>query len=368
MEILTQAPPPPPVTEQKWRGWIQFLLALSLTFLFFYMMAPLVVPILLGAVCAIICYPIFEKCRSKLPQGVSAMVVTLGLAIGILAPIVFLLYDGTYRLIRVISEFKFITPGQSMHSFTEFPFIKKLITSASRFVPIDSDWINNQSRDMIQTGAEKASVIIGNFLSSMPSFFMAMTIVIISTFFFLADGAKFLKFLGSISPLKVEKSRELYTAFERSCRGVVLGLFASSFAQAVLMTIFFLITGLPNAVLIGLVTIIAGMVPLVGSAPLWIVAVLYHASHQAWGNMAVMLAGGVVISTIDNFIRPWIMKGQSEMHPLLALVSVFGAINLFGPMGIFLGPVIAAVFVSFLKILSSEIRRENKPAEIQTFP
>lgn len=72
----------------------------------------------------------------------------------------------------------------------------------------------------------------------------------------------------------------------------------------------------------------------------------------------VMLAGGLTISTSDNIVRPLVMKEHSEMHPLLALVSVFGAVNLFGATGIFLGPVIAAVFVSFLRIVSLEIRRE----------
>jgi predicted PurR-regulated permease PerM len=72
-----------------------------------------------------------------------------------------------------------------------------------------------------------------------------------------------------------------------------------------------------------------------------------------------MLCGGVLVATSDNVVRPWILKGHSEMHPLLALVSVFGAVNLVGATGIFLGPVIAAVFVSFLKMLALEIRRES---------
>lgn len=359
MDITPQAIPPTTPPEQRWRGWFQLLLGVSLTFLFFYMMAPLMIPILLGAVCAILCYPVFNWVSQKLPRGFSAFLVTSGLTLGILLPIIFLLYSGVYRLIGVISKLKFIKGGQTVEDFAEQPFIKKIIVSVSKYIPLDRDWLNNQALEMLQTVLEKVSAGIANFLGSMPSFLMALVIVIISTFFFLSDGAKFLRFLASLSPIKQERSWELYSAFERSCRGVVLGLFASSFVQALLMAFFFIITGLPNAVLVGLITIIGGMVPLVGSAPIWIGAVIYHASEQAWGHMVVMLIGGVLISTVDNFIRPWIMKGHAEMHPLLALVSVFGAINLFGPSGIFLGPVIAAVFVSFLKILSLEIRREN---------
>jgi predicted PurR-regulated permease PerM len=67
-----------------------------------------------------------------------------------------------------------------------------------------------------------------------------------------------------------------------------------------------------------------------------------------------MTVAAVFISTSDNFIRPWVMKGQSEMHPMLALVSAFGAVQLLGATGIFLGPIIAAVFVSFLNILAQK--------------
>lgn len=350
---------PPAVPAQRWRGSIQLLLGLGLTGLFFYMMAPLMMAILLGAVCAILCYPIYTWFNKKLPETVSAFLVTMGLTAGILIPVVFLLYSGTYRLIGVISHLKIIKSGQTVEDLAEQPLIKKVIGSITRLVPLDREWINSQALDMLQTVVEKTSIAIANFLGSMPSFFMALVIVIISTYFFLSDGAKFLRFLASLSPIKMERSVELYNSFEKSCRGVVIGLFTSSFVQAILMAFAFLITGLPNAVLIGLFTIVAGMVPLVGSAPIWIGAVIYLASMQSWLQVGIMVGCGVIISTVDNFIRPWIMKGQAEMHPLLALVSVFGAINLFGPMGIFLGPVIAAVFVSFLKILALEIRRER---------
>jgi predicted PurR-regulated permease PerM len=159
--------------------------------------------------------------------------------------------------------------------------------------------------------------------------------------------------------MKLDRTVELYGAIERSCRGVVLGLFMSGVVQGVLMAILFIFTDLPDPIFIFFITVVAGMVPIVGSAPIWIGALVYHAFYDHWGFASVMLVGGLLVSTSDNIVRPLVMKGQAEMHPLLALVSVFGAVHLFGPTGIFLGPVIAAVFVSFLKILSLEMRRES---------
>lgn len=125
------------------------------------------------------------------------------------------------------------------------------------------------------------------------------------------------------------------------------------------MLIFALITGLKNAPLLGMLTIVFGMVPIVGSSPVWIGATIYLFAKGSTGFGIVMLVGGLIIATSDNIVRPIILRGHSQMHPLLGLVSVFGAVNLLGAPGIFLGPIIAAVFVSFLKILALENQRDH---------
>jgi predicted PurR-regulated permease PerM len=91
-------------------------------------------------------------------------------------------------------------------------------------------------------------------------------------------------------------------------------------------------------------------VPVVGTVPVSAGASLYlfFNGHIGWG--IVMSVGAILATISDNIVRPWVLKGASQLHPMLALISAFGAIQLLGPTGIFLGPVIAAVFVAFLKI------------------
>jgi predicted PurR-regulated permease PerM len=345
----------------QWKGWIQLALGLTLSVLFFYMMAPFMVALLLGAVTAIICYPPYADLRKYLPAKLSALLVTVGMALGILLPFIFILYSGSYRLLNLISQIKLPRPGQPLDTLLAHPTVNRLLGALSRFVPVDQEWIRSQALSVLEQVIEKLSKLVAGFLSGMPGLMLAFFVVILSAYFFLVDGAKFLRFLSSLSPLRAERSVELYAAFESSCRGVVLALFASALVQGALMAFLFLVTGLPDPMFIAVITILMGMVPVVGSAPIWIGATLYLFLNGAPVRGVVMLLGGVAVSTSDNVVRPWILKGHSEMHPLLALVSVFGAVSLFGATGIFLGPVIAAVFVSFLKILALEIRRENLP-------
>lgn len=345
-------------TTPHWRGLMQLMLGVGLTILFFYMMAPFLLPFIVGAVCAILCYPLYSQLKKFLPKHPAAFLTTILLSGGIVAPIVYLLYSGTYRIIAVLKTLRIVRDGQTVEQLAEHPLVHKAVAFISRWISVDTDWMQTQALDLLQTIVERVSVIVGVFVAGMPGLFIAVFIVILSTYFFLTDGAKFLRFLASLSPMKLERSVDLYGAFERSCRGVVLGLFVSGIVQGLLMAILFAVTGLPDPIFIFLATVVAGMIPIVGSAPIWILATAYHFAHNHMVFGVIMLLGGIAVSTSDNIVRPLVMKGQAEMHPLLALVSVFGAINLFGPTGIFMGPVIAAVFVSFLRILSIELRRE----------
>jgi predicted PurR-regulated permease PerM len=244
-------------------------------------------------------------------------------------------------------------------AFIDFPVFKKLIMTVSRFTPIDRDWLRAQSLDVLQSIFENLSRIIGSFLASVPGLALNNFVVILSIYFFLIDGPRFLRFLSTLSPLDPNRSQDMFMTFQNSCRGVVLGLFASAVAQGACIFIFFLLTGIPNAHLFGLGGVLMGMVPVVGTAPITIGAVIYLFGIGEPGRAIFMIFGSAFVGVADNVIRSAIMKGQSEMHPLLALVSVFGATNLMGPPGIFLGPIVAAIFVSFLRILSLELRREG---------
>lgn len=346
-------------TTPRWRGILQLLLGVGLTILFFYMMAPFLLPFMLGGICAILCYPLYTHLRVFFKNHLAAFFTTLFLSIGVLAPIIYLLYSGTYRVIALLKTLKIVRNGQTVEELAEHPVIRKGVAFLSKWISIDREWIQTQALDLLQSIVEKVSVIVGAFLGGMPGLFVAVFIVTLSTYFFLVDGAKFLRFLASLSPMKLDRSVEIYGSFERTCRGVVLGLFVSGVVQGLLMAILFVVTGLPDPIFIFLTTIVAGMVPIVGSGPIWIIAVVYHVFHNNMTFAIIMFIGGLAVSTSDNIVRPLVMKGHAEMHPLLALVSVFGAINLFGPTGIFLGPVIAAVFISFLRILSIELRRES---------
>ncbi len=341
--------------SSSWRAWLQLLLGLGLSVLFFFMMAPFMVALLLGGVLAIICYPAFLYLAKKVPTWLSALSVTVAVAVGILLPLGFVALSGAYELLGMLTRWRVLRDG-GIEGFAYSPWISGLLTAVGKLIPINREWLHAQALTSLHDIVEYVSRVTGSFLAQIPSLILAVMVVAISFYFFLVDGAKFMRFLGGLSPLPSERSLEIYETFQRSCRGVVLSLLGSAFVQGILILTMFLILGLPEAFLAGVMGMILGMVPVVGTAPLTLGTLIYLLAQGHYGSAVVAMVFVIVIGFSDNVVRPWILKGQAEMHPLLALVSTFGAVNLLGATGIFLGPIIAAVFVSFLKILAGEIR------------
>lgn len=348
--------------ETQWSGFIKAILGLALAALFFYMMNPFLVPIILGAIIAIICFPLQKLGTRVLPKPISSLVITLGVVLGVLLPFSLVIYSTIHKTLGLISKVKLPEQTGGISGILDHPGLKGLVTFVERFAPIDEAWMQEQLTSAVHSILEKVSSWLAASLAGVPSFVLGFIIVILSLYFFLLDGSSFLRFLSEVSPLKDERSRRLYDTFQNSCRGVVFGLLASGGTQGVLTMIFFAITGLPDPALWGFIAGMLSLVPLFGSTPVSIGAVIYLFINARPGMGIVMIVGLSIIGLSDNVVRSMILKGSSEMHPLLALVSVFGAIQLFGATGIFLGPIIAAVFVTFVKMTIPQAKQDVNSA------
>lgn len=339
----------------RWRIIGQAVLGLGITFLFFYTMAPFMITLVIGAVIAILCEPLYRRLRKYLPRPLAGGILTAGVTLLILTPLTFVSISVAYRLAEILSKIKVPRLGD-LSNLSEHPAVVRLIHQIPSWVPINREWLQEQSLAIMQRVLEKISELLGAFLGGLPGLLLGFGVVIVATYFLIVDGQRFAKFLGSISPLPPDKSQELFDAFASSCRGVVLAMFASSFVQGTLIAIFFTVTGISHPILWGSIGVILGMVPVIGVAPITLGGILFHFLSGNIVGGVVLLVGAVIIGFSDNVVRPWVLKGHGEMHPLLGLVSAFGAVSVLGPTGIILGPIIAAVFVAFLEILSADLR------------
>ena len=160
-----------------------------------------------------------------------------------------------------------------------------------------------------------------------------------------------------VSPLEEHYVRELVSEFDRACRAIVSATLLSAVAQGLLAGIGFYVAGLRSSVaLLMLLTMVLALVPFAGAAAVWIPVCLYLYFYQGQLTAAIGLAlyGGIIVSQSDNVIKPYVLHGQSNLHPLLALLSVLGGLQALGPIGILVGPMV----VVFLQVLLRLVQRE----------
>jgi len=106
----------------------------------------------------------------------------------------------------------------------------------------------------------------------------------------------------------------------------------------------------PSAFLAAAATFILAWIPLVGCSPVWLAGAIYLYAQDALLKAILLVVCGLMAGLVDNFVRPLILQGRSKMHPLVSLVAIFGGMEMFGIIGIFLGPILAAVLIALLQI------------------
>ncbi len=192
-------------------------------------------------------------------------------------------------------------------------------------------------------------------------FLIGLGVMIISLYYFLADGPGMIQTVMRLSPLDDKYERQLVEQFDDMTRAVVVATLLSAFVQGLLAGIGFYFADLPSVFLLTALAMLFAMIPFVGTTLVWVPACLWLHFYQVDGQgrtvAAVLLAiyCAAVVSMADNVIKPIILHGRANLHPLLALLSVLGGVQALGPIGIFVGPMVVAFLQTLLNMLHSEL-------------
>jgi predicted PurR-regulated permease PerM len=174
-------------------------------------------------------------------------------------------------------------------------------------------------------------------------------------FFFYRDGESLTRMLrNGLSKLAGGLGDALLTTIHHTAVGVVHGIFGTAIAQSIVAIIGFLIAGIPGAFLLGAATFFLSMIP-VGPAVVWGGATAWLLYQGSYGWAIFMVLWGVlVISSIDSFVKPYLISRSSSLPLLLITLGVFGGIVAFGFIGIFIGPPILAVGLTLVRLWTTD--------------
>lgn len=222
--------------------------------------------------------------------------------------------------------------------------------------------IDFSTRAIVRESASWITDNLGSFFAGIAKGTLDIFLMIIGLFFFFRDGERIKESVIRWSPLDDAYDKSILGKMGIAINSVVKGSLFIAVIQGFLTGIGFWIFGVPSPVLWGFIATLASLIPSVGTAIVWIPGVLFLFFAEEKTGMAIGLAlwGGLLVGLIDNFLRPILIERGVKIHPFLILLSVFGGISLFGPIGFLVGPVILsfvfALFEVYPKIIQTEVR------------
>ncbi|HEX6189643.1 MAG TPA: AI-2E family transporter, partial [Pyrinomonadaceae bacterium] len=176
--------------------------------------------------------------------------------------------------------------------------------------------------------------------------------VIFTMYYLFRDGDLIVKALPEFLPLKKEQSKQIFERTGQVISASIYGVVFIAMLQGVLGGLAFWVLGLPSPVLWGVVMAFVCMIPVAGSFLVWLPASIYLALTGHWTRATLLTIWGIlIISTIDNFIRPKLIGGRTRLHELFVFFAVLGGLRVFGVLGIVLGPVVLAITLALLDTL-----------------
>ena len=208
------------------------------------------------------------------------------------------------------------------------------------------------SKSLGQVLLKRGADLLGNLTGMITSF----VIMIFIAFYFIKDGEKLIERIKYLSPLPEQQEEQIFGKIRSVARSVLVGSFLTACCQGLAGGIGLAIVGIPG-LFWGTVMAIASFIPLVGTALVWVPAAIYLiVTGQLIKAVFLALWSMFFVGSIDNFLRPYFMKGQAEMSPFIIFLAIVGGIKYFGLMGLLYGPLIISFAAVMLYIYSMEFK------------
>jgi predicted PurR-regulated permease PerM len=325
----------------------------------FFIFQPFLIAIIIAAILATLFQGLFGFFLSHLGgrKGLSSFMTSLIILLIIVIPVSFMVV----LVVNEISSFYgALSQSGDFYQTHLAPLADRLQAGTSTRSYIFKQFLSQETFTQYssQIGRTLLSIAQTTYQSIIHIIFLAL-IMFFSLYYFLIDGKDIVKKIMYISPLRDEHEKLLISKFVSISRSTIKGTFIIALMQGITGTIMFSIVGIPSvatwAVLMGILSII----PLFGSGIIWIpAAIVLLLGGHLWQGIFILAVGFLVVSSIDNFIRPWIVGKDTQMHPLITLFATLGGLWLFGVIGFIIGPVIVALFLSLWDIYGVEFKTQ----------
>lgn len=337
--------PTPTPTDRRSTLLTWLLLVLLVLALSYRIFQPYLVSLISGAVFAIIFYPLYARLRRYMPPLAAGLIVTLGVVVLVLVPLTLMVIGATRQAVALVNQ---LSEGGGLNVDRAIATVRGWLPMADSFGTPEE--LRTQLREGVGTALQAVSGFLLRQVASLPNILLQLVLVVLATYFFLVDGRAFVRWLSGKVPLSRQIRRALAQGIKGATNAVVLATIAAAGAQALVLLSAYGVLGVPAAFLAAGAAFLLAFIPTVGTVPVWGIGAAWLYFQDRVGAMAVMIGVGLFVSVLDNVVRPWVLRGREEMHPLVSLVAILGGIAILGIPGAFLGPLMVSVAKSVLDL------------------
>lgn len=330
--------------------WLALLIAAALAlYVCWLMLLPFMDVLAWAAVLVILFHPLHKRIIALTGRpGWSALLSTVIVVAVILIPVT-LLTLAVAKEVGAVAE----TAQGFLRSLLDpnSPVMGRILGWLGRYVDTNQldpqEYLMERLTNISGAIAGRTLGIVGGVVGAIiQAFFIVFTM-----YYLFRDGDWIYDAMLDVIPLKRAQTEQIFDRTREVIHASVYGVIVIAGIQGTLGGLIFAILGIPGALLWGVLMFFLSMIPFAGSFLVWGPAAIYLAVNGHWGKALVLaVLGALVISTIDNFLRPKLVGERTRLHELLIFFSVLGGIQIWGVLGLVLGPVVIAVTLALLDI------------------
>jgi predicted PurR-regulated permease PerM len=319
---------------------------------------PFISALALSAIIVTICHPLYDRILARTPRRnktAASLITTFVVLLLIILPLI-LIFSLVGR--EAVNFYQELSTDhqvglQGVYDVLESK-VQKLVPSfhldAKQQIQVAGDWLLGN---------------VGTIFASTVSTLFLLSLSILGSFYFFRDGRELMQLLIKVSPLPDSEDEIIFERMARAVRAVATGTLFLALIQGTVASIGFFFFNVPHPLMWGMLASLGALMPGIGTTIATGPAVVYlFATGQTVMGIGMLLWAVLAVGLIDNLVGPYLIGRRNNMHPFIILIAVLGGINLFGPIGFIVGPVIVTLFFVLLEIYNQYIIQDKPVPEI----
>jgi len=366
---MTQQPRVVPAGDRFYARTFALATCLVLGLALFKIVQPFLGPLLWAIFIAFLLHPLHVRLAARLRgrAQLSAALLTVLTFVVIIGPLTALSAAFAAQVGDLLQIVQDKLAGQTtgnVLNLANVPWVQDALGWLDETLDVDlaqvQSWVVEGSRETLQTLASLGGRVFVGAVGTVVGFVMMQFML----FFFIRDGGEMLATARELIPMAEPHKTKLFEHLASVTRAMVYGTGLTALIQGTLVGLAFLFVGLPSPIVFGVIAALVALLPFGGTGLVWGPAAVVLAFQGRWGAMIFMLIwGAVLVSLVDNVVRPMLVSGRAKVGTLTVFIGVLGGLAAFGAIGLFLGPVVLALIIALIRFRLEMRRMEKAMAE-----